>query len=191
MKTAPIVCNGDDLANVLADIRARGGCVTDLTTGVGGNAGYKVNYFERGDTPDDGSSSKDKQQASENHTGKVATVRGLLLQDEGRARNAMTRKASGVCAEPSALDNVAGRTSLISEVTGKSEPERQMEETPPETVNPSIATPLPHCPTCSGLVTQGMPCPICAGLERIREGARKLRSRFRPSTREARIPHND
>lgn len=50
---------------------------------------------------------------------------------------------------------------------------------------------LPHCPTCSGPVTQGMPCPICAGLERIRDGARRLRNRFRPSNKEARIPHND
>lgn len=130
MNTEPILCDGDDLASVLADIRASGGVVTDLHTGVGANSGYKICFygsgpdkagagssrtplgqltaatptnFERGDTPDDGSSSKDKQQASENHTGKVATVRGLLLQDEGRARYAMTRKVSGVCAEPSAL----------------------------------------------------------------------------------------
>lgn len=49
-----------------------------------------------------------------------------------------------VGAETVAVVPVAGRASLISEVAGKSERERQMEETPPDTVNPSILTTAPE-----------------------------------------------
>lgn len=47
MKTEPILCLGNELKSVLDGIESRNGVVTDLHTGVGGNAGYRVNYFER------------------------------------------------------------------------------------------------------------------------------------------------
>lgn len=50
---------------------------------------------------------------------------------------------------------------------------------------------VPHCPTCAGPAAQGMPCPICAGIERIREGSRRMRARFNLSITEVRCPHND
>lgn len=137
----PITCHGNDLAQVCAGLRERGGVIEAMD--VTGVASYSVNYFERvaeesqsvpGRTrnaghavPDaltnfergslsvkDDNSTKDKQQVSENHIGNVATVPGLLLQDTGRARNAMTRKASEVCAEPvSLIPSIEARIALI------------------------------------------------------------------------------
>lgn len=40
-----IICTGNDLDQVCADIEARGGRVESLDAGVLGNAGYRVNYF--------------------------------------------------------------------------------------------------------------------------------------------------
>lgn len=114
MNCEPITCNGNDLAQVCADIRSRGGFVDRLETGVGGkNGNYRVSYFER-----------------------VAELADATVDEEKRLAVATTDRAIGV-RSPSRSPNVAGRTSLISEVTGKSERERQMEETPPDTVNPS------------------------------------------------------
>lgn len=51
------------------------------------------------------------------------------------------------------------------------------------------APPLPHCGVCGAETAPGKPCVICAGLERIRAGARRLRGRFRMAKKEARLPH--
>jgi hypothetical protein len=46
MSEEPILCNGNDLAGVLEDIRARGGVACQLDAGVGGrNDMYRVSYF--------------------------------------------------------------------------------------------------------------------------------------------------
>lgn len=133
MKCEPIFCSGNELKGVLDGIESRKGVVTDLHAGVGGNAGYMVNFFERGECE-----------------------KGLI---------------------------VTGRTS--SPAAEKPIPIKIVSSAP------TALNPLPHCTTCSSQITQGMPCPICAGIERIRDGARRLRNRFRPSNREARLPHAD
>lgn len=47
MIEGPIICSGNDLQSTLDGLRKRGMFIASLTTGVNGNAGYRVNYFER------------------------------------------------------------------------------------------------------------------------------------------------
>lgn len=47
MKPQHAICNGNDLAAVLGELKARGCLVESLDTGVNTNAGYQVNFVER------------------------------------------------------------------------------------------------------------------------------------------------
>lgn len=47
MKPQHTICNGNDLATVLGELKARNCLVESLDTGVKTNAGYQVNFIER------------------------------------------------------------------------------------------------------------------------------------------------
>ena len=41
----PIICTGNELSERLAEVRARGGRVEAMDTGVGSNAGYRLHVY--------------------------------------------------------------------------------------------------------------------------------------------------
>lgn len=98
MTTKPIICSGSDLSRVLADIAARGDLVEALDCAVQGNSGYRVHYFD----------------------GRAAELADATVDAEKRLAVATTDRAMQVQTLPRS-PNVAGRTSLICEVTGKSQ----------------------------------------------------------------------
>lgn len=146
----PILCHGNDLASICRDIEARGGVVNAMDAGVGGKNGqYRVFYFERGES-------------------NPPMVKSTVDETAALAGQGCSEQ------EPATLNPVPGRSGMICEVTGKSQRERQMEETPLATENPSNS--------------------IQARMDRLRlkaiESGRVTKTvRVRP-TITARLPHN-
>ncbi len=259
MKTSPICCHGWELESVLKEIRERGGSVTALHTGVGGNAGYRVSYFERVVKAVPSTDSRTTGEMRDGDDGgprpalnNVLGSTEMICEVTGESQRGMTngRNPTGN-SEPvqfphqgetpaSLLATVAvkrvvaprnpvsdakipcyasdtAQIGLGAETVGvvpfsdaalKSDGGKCHNDTAqkriatgdsahvpvnawPSARETSASPSLPHCPACSGPVTQGMPCPICAGLERIKNASRRIRKLFRPSTKEARIPYAD
>lgn len=112
---------------------------------------YRVSYFERAAEMNptqqergsraamDPRKPKDTAAVGKEPTALIHLPKLMHSKNVAAGGETMAEKPESVPDAPASISIVSGRAGLLSEVTGKSEQERQMEEIPPAMVNPSIS----------------------------------------------------